>query len=122
MQLMPETAATLALELDMLPNDDALFVPSVNVRFGARYLRNMIARLRSVPLSVAAYNAGPEAIERWLTGMTPSTGAKIQLDAFVEAIPYAETRLYVVKVMSSMARYGYLAAGDAGVPVLDLEP
>ncbi len=123
MQLMPETAATLALELDTpLPNDDALFVPSVNIRFGARYLRNMIARLRSIPLSVAAYNAGPDAIERWLAGMSPVSAAKIQLDAFVEAIPYAETRLYVVKVMSSMARYGYLTAGDAGVPVIDLAP
>jgi soluble lytic murein transglycosylase-like protein len=57
-----------------------------------------------------------------VNGMSPPVGSKIQLDAFVEAIPYAETRLYVVKVMGSMARYGYLAAGDAGVPVLDLAP
>jgi soluble lytic murein transglycosylase len=40
---------------------------------------------------------------------------------FVESIPFLETRGYVVRVMGNLARYGYLDAGDAGVPEVGLE-
>ncbi len=121
MQLLPETATSIALEIWGKPvTGDDLAVPSVNIRFGARYLRNVLARVRSVPLAVASYNAGPDAIQRWTTGMSPASLSHIELDAFVEAIPFLETRGYVAKVMGSMARYGYLAHGEEGVPKIDL--
>ena len=40
----------------------------------------------------------------------------MQLDDFVERIPFKETREYVGRVMGNFARYGYLAKGEAGVP------
>lgn len=55
LQLMPATARALRLE-----GTD----PATNVLAGARYLRQMIDRFGSLELALAAYNAGPTAVER----------------------------------------------------------
>jgi soluble lytic murein transglycosylase-like protein len=55
LQLMPATARELRLD-----GDD----PAANVLAGAMYLRRMIDRFGSVDLALAAYNAGPTAVER----------------------------------------------------------
>jgi hypothetical protein len=75
MQLMPETAVVLAVED---PWDERQ-----NVRGGTAYLAQMLARFGSEELALAAYNAGPAAVERY--GGIP---------------PYAETREYVRRVLS----------------------
>ena len=61
LQLMPATARELRLD-----SDD----PAVNVLAGARYLRQLLGRFGSVDLALAAYNAGPTAVER--AGAAPS--------------------------------------------------
>jgi soluble lytic murein transglycosylase-like protein len=81
MQLMPETAASLGVRD---PYD-----PVQNVAGGTRYLRNLLDRFGGDSrLAVAAYNAGPEAVEKY--GGVP---------------PYAETQSYVQNVLSSADRY-----------------
>jgi soluble lytic murein transglycosylase len=45
----------------------------------------------------------------------------MQLDTFIERIPFKETREYVARVMGNLARYGFLAQGEAGVPGIELE-
>ena len=55
LQLMPATARSLQLE-----GDD----PATNVLAGANYLRQLLDRFGSVELALAAYNAGPTAVER----------------------------------------------------------
>jgi soluble lytic murein transglycosylase len=69
-----------------------------------------------VPLALAAYNAGPQAVARWL-----SSGEGLPLDLFVARIPYEETRTYVARVLSNAARYGYLEGGEGAVQAPSLE-
>jgi soluble lytic murein transglycosylase-like protein len=87
MQLMPETAQSLGVV-------DA-YDPAENLRGGTRYLRGLLDRFGDVRLAVAAYNAGPAAVERF--GGVP---------------PFPETQAYVRRVLT---RYRELseASGDA---------
>jgi soluble lytic murein transglycosylase len=117
MQLLPETARPIAEELSIDRDDARLTSPPFAVRVGAHFLRKLLERFRGdIPLALAAYNGGADSVERWL-----SRAPGMQLDTFIERIPYDETRDYVVRVMGNLARYGYLARGDEGVPRIDLE-
>lgn len=80
MQLMPQTAAELGV-------DDPL-EPESNVRGGAGYLRAMIDRYGDLSRALAAYNAGPTAVDRY--GGVP---------------PYQETRDYVDRVLTYYRSY-----------------
>jgi soluble lytic murein transglycosylase-like protein len=71
---MPGTAAELALDPHRA---------ETNVLAGARYLRIMLSRYNSTDLALAAYNAGPTAVDR-AGGMAPS----------------AETTTYVANVQT----------------------
>jgi hypothetical protein len=83
MQLLPATARAYGVA--------DIFNPKENIRGGIRYLRDLLGRFDSdVRLALAAYNAGPEAVERH--GGVP---------------PYKETRNYVSAILSA---YG----GDGG--------
>ena len=64
------------------------------------------------PLAIASYNGGPHNMSYWLEG----TGSEMPMDAFVEHIPFRETRDYVKKVSTGYARYLSLHApeGTAG--------
>lgn len=116
MQLLPETAAPIAEQLGLSHDDARLTSPPYAIRVGARALHDLLAKFHdSIPLAVAAYNGGGESVERWL-----SRAPEMQLDDFVERIPFKETREYVGHVMGNLARYAYLAKGEAGVPRLDL--
>lgn len=85
MQLMPATARSLRVA-------DARD-PAANVDAGARYLRSLLARYgNDVPLALAAYNAGPLAVQR--SGGIPRI---------------AETQAYVPRVM---LRYHRLQSGQ----------
>lgn len=77
-QLMPGTAAQLGVD----PHDAAQ-----NLDGGARYLLAQLARFESPTLALAAYNAGPEAVQKF--GGVP---------------PYAETRNYVVRILADRDR------------------
>jgi soluble lytic murein transglycosylase len=116
MQLMPETARPAAEELG-LPQDDArLTSPPYSIAVGAHVLRKLLDRFHgSVPLAIAAYNGGADPLERWL-----SRAPGMQIDLFVERIPFKETRDYVARVMGNLARYGYLVSGPQGVPEVEL--
>lgn len=70
LQVMPETAETLELDADDTPE---------NVLAGARYLGLMFDRFRSGELALAAYNAGPTAVENAYGA--PPTVARPYVDA-----------------------------------------
>ena len=89
--------------------------PAVNIQFGAYYLRRLLNMVDGrVALAVAAYNAGPSALFRWL-----KAGQALPLDVFIASIPYTETRNYVYQVLENYARYAYLSA-DHEIPRLAL--
>ena len=52
-------------------------------------------------LAIAAYNAGPSRVQRW----NKITAGKLPFDAWIEAIPFKETRNYVQNVLAFSAIY-----------------
>jgi soluble lytic murein transglycosylase len=96
MQIMPATAEAISR------GDSArLTRPEINIRLGAKYLRDQMATYaRSIPLTAAAYNAGPANVKRWQKSL-----AGLPQDEFIESIPFRETREYVKKVVSTMELY-----------------
>jgi soluble lytic murein transglycosylase len=111
LQLMPKTAERVAAEQGEKFDLQTLTHAHTNVRFGARYLRRLLDGFEgNVPLALAAYNAGPLAVGRWL-----ASGEELPLDLFVARIPFEETRGYVARVLANAARYAYLEGGEGAV-------
>lgn len=105
LQVMPSAAERLEGRLGVRAHRDLLFDPVWNVRFGAAEVAQKSAAFQgNLPLAICAYNAGAARVRRWLG----ETG-EIELDRFVERIPFDETRNYVRRVTSHYARYRYLA-------------
>ncbi len=116
MQLIPPTARSVAKELAMPYDPLALYSPPVNIKMGAYYLSKVLGTFGgNVALAAAAYNAGPNAVSRWL-----ESGEALPLDIWVARIPYSETRGYVTRVVGNIARYAYLTGGESQIPKLDL--
>ncbi|MGH7230854.1 MAG: transglycosylase SLT domain-containing protein, partial [Nitrospiraceae bacterium] len=116
MQIMPATAQAVARRLGFpqVTRDD-LFDQEINIRFGVRYLEQLLQQYAgNVIYAVAAYNAGPPAVSAWVA----RHGAK-DPDEFVELIPYQETRQYVKRVLRSYREYFRLAGVACGAPSLD---
>jgi len=100
MQLLPSTAHGV---LGRRVGQAALTDPALNIRAGAAYLAGLLRGFQgTVPLAVAAYNAGPGGVRRH------AALARSDLDRFVEELPYAETRAYVQRVMQTYGIYRWL--------------
>jgi soluble lytic murein transglycosylase len=103
MQLMPATAKATAREKGAF-NPQQLTLPEYNIKLGTRHFGALMKDFDGdVIYSIAAYNAGASAVDRWRKG---TQGLK--MDEFIESIPYQETRDYVKKVYASAATYRQL--------------
>jgi soluble lytic murein transglycosylase len=67
----------------------------------------------SVPVAVAAYNAGEDAVRGWLKRFKYKT-----IDEFIEDIPYDETRNYVKKVLTTYFEYIKANPAKTNIPNL----
>jgi soluble lytic murein transglycosylase len=117
MQLMPRTAERVADELGLKSEPERLEQAPYNLQLGAFYLSKLLNTFQGrVVLALAAYNAGPHAVSRWLEG-----ARNLDADLWVARIPYRETRNYVQTVTANWARYQYLADGKRAAPELNLK-
>jgi soluble lytic murein transglycosylase len=107
MQLMPFTAQAVAKQVGVATSLVTLTSdPSHNMRLGTTYLQEMLDRFgKSLPLAVAAYNAGPHRVDQWLPeNGDPRVGPIDMLD-WIELIPFNETRNYVQRVLENVVIY-----------------
>jgi soluble lytic murein transglycosylase len=111
MQLMPRTAQGLS----PLAQPDRLFDPRFNIALGAQLLGRLVREFDgSLPLAVAAYNAGSPRVRAWRAARPNA-----DMDELVERIPIDQTRNYVRRVLSHYGRYRWLE-GDAQASLLAL--
>lgn len=98
MQLMPATASDTD---PSIARADLVDAPA-NVRVGTKYLKKLLTRFNgNIVLSLAGYNAGPNAADRWFK----EQGGKRGMIDFIETIPYRETREYVASIIRNYYWY-----------------
>src|SRR5580698_989681 len=95
MQLQPATARSTARYYKRpTPALTDLFDPYINTALGAARLRMLLDEFdEQIPAALAGYNAGPNAVMRWLP-LEP-----LDSDIWIENIPYNETRGYVQRIL-----------------------
>ena len=109
MQLLPGTGRQTAPRAGVAyRGQQTLLNPGDNVALGTTYLAEMLARYDNhTILATAAYNAGPGRVDRWL----PETDA-IPADAWIDSMPFNETRGYVQRVLASKAVFHWRMSGE----------
>ncbi len=116
MQLMPATANRVAHRLGLgSVNREDLLKADVNVRLGVHYVGELLRDYKgNLIRAVAAYNAGPAAVNRWIARFGDRDP-----DEFIELISYRETRRYVKRVITSYRIYHALHSTTCGILPLD---
>lgn len=116
MQLMPSTARAVSRTLKIRYSKARLTSdPKYNLRLGSAYLTSLLDRYDgSYLLSVAAYNAGPRSVDRWLSEIGDPRTTKIDAIDWIELIPYPETRNYIQRVIENLHVYRY-RIGERGI-------
>jgi soluble lytic murein transglycosylase len=116
MQLMPGTAREQAGKLG-LPYDFLRLTtdPQYNMELGSAYFGRMMDSFGgNYVLAVAAYNAGPGNVRRWLSQYGDPRSGGVDVVDWVEAIPYSETRGYVQNVLSNVVVYDTINPARGG--------
>lgn len=110
MQLLPATARHIAKQNDMAYADASLTNPTENLKLGSAYLGRIIEGFDgSYVLGIASYNAGPSTIRHWIEMMGNPPKTLTGMLNWIEAIPYGETRNYVMRVLENLTIYRTLA-------------
>ena len=106
MQIMPGTA-THTVSMFSIPGysgPSQLLDPEMNINIGTSYLQYVYQQFGNNRIfASAAYNAGPGRVRTW----RGNSGGRIDAVAFIESIPFSETRGYVKNVLSYDAYYRY---------------
>jgi len=113
MQLGPATAKETARKNDLIFTALRLYEPTYNIQLGSAYLARLIkAYDGSYVMAIAAYNAGPGNVRKWIATFdtAPHKSAEDAAD-WIEKIPYTETRNYVERVTENLQVYKNLLAG-----------
>src|SRR5947209_9857412 len=111
MQILPQTAEFLAHRSGATTfRVSDLATPAVNIAYGSYYLRFLLDHYGgSTTLALAAYNAGEANVDRW-AAQARAQGKPLK----VTAIPFPETRAYVLKVLQARRDYRRTYATELG--------
>jgi soluble lytic murein transglycosylase len=109
MQFISSTSDRLATELGRpAPGDEELYDPATSILFGSQYIADLCSQFPDKPeAAAAAYNAGEEAMHRWLARSATNEPA-----VYVAEIQYAQTKDYVYRVMCNYRMYMLLYDRD----------
>lgn len=101
MQLLIPTAKSTARKYGNSAEitGESLFQPALNIELGTAYMRDQLDKFGRIEYVAMAYNAGPGRVPQWQASLPP------EMDEFVEAIPFRETRGYVQGVIRNAAQY-----------------
>ena len=107
MQLMPATAHLVAKKIK-LPYQRARLTEDAgyNMQLGRAYLTQQLENFEgSTALALAAYNAGPHRVERWIKAFGDPRRPDVDPLDWIERIPFSETRNYVQRVLEGQVVY-----------------
>ena len=102
MQLLIPTARAVAKKYNAsitAISAETLFQPALNIELGTAYIRDQFDKFGRIEFVAIAYNAGPGRVPQW-TASLPA-----EMDEFVEAIPFKETKGYVQGIIRNSAQY-----------------
>lgn len=118
MQLMPGTARDTAGKIGLTYDFDRLTSdPTYNIMLGSSFFASMLDRFGgNYVLAIAAYNAGPGNVRKWLTANGDPRMPGVDVIDWIEAIPFSETRGYVQRVLENAVVYDHLNPATALVP------
>ncbi|MDF2155476.1 transglycosylase SLT domain-containing protein [Vibrio sp. CAU 1672] len=110
MQIMPSTAKYTAHKYQLSYQDsDDLYNVGKNIEIGTQYLQGLLEDYNNNRIfALAAYNAGPNRVKTW----RERTQGKLDAYAFIEAIPFKETRGYVQNILMFETYYRDLLGID----------
>ena len=102
MQLLPSTALETAPKAGLSNFETSqLFSPDTNINLGCHYLSWLLEIFKgNFAVSLAGYNGGPTSAKTWY-----EKNGSLDIDEFVEEIPFEQSRNYVKKILRSYAAY-----------------
>jgi len=110
MQVMPHTGRKVASLMGkgaLEPHE--LIRPNVAISVGGRYLKRVMKKFdNKIPLAAASYNGGPHRVHAWLAQF-----GNLDMDEFIDHIPFVETRNYVKRVVRYFSTYRLLYSKDS---------
>jgi soluble lytic murein transglycosylase len=102
MQLLIPTARAVARKTGstaIINSAEDLYNPALNMELGTAYMREQFDKYGRIEYVAAAYNAGPGRVTQWRSTLPA------EIDEWVEAIPFRETKAYVQGVIRNTAQY-----------------
>lgn len=108
MQIMPDTGDWIAEKLSLADHStEKLTEASHNIRLGCWYLAYLLDKYGDDrEIALAAYNAGPGNVDKWLGDERYGENGKLT------NIPFEETRNYVARVKAALKKYTELYEGE----------
>jgi soluble lytic murein transglycosylase len=110
MQIMPATGKLLGKKTGLSYSPEKLTEDEFfNLQLGSYYLTDLYKNFdNNIYLALAAYNAGPQRVNKWIAKFGDPRKKEIDTIDFIEHIPFSETRNYVQRVIENINVYKFI--------------